>query len=221
MKEHESKIGLFEVEKNFIFEFSRKFKILFPLMLLSILVSFTENFVYKQMTGDAVYIMAALFLFAGSYILFFYTKTIIDIKIEKTQILKIIVKTLIAIILYTFGSVFFILFTKIPSIVREIAKIALDFYLVKAFYEALIKEKFYNTKEDNKFLIKYGIEYYFLRYFLILLFSLFVKEILQITNSAMEVKDIVNVIYNLIRLVLLPLVAFYFEYKKVEKDSFE
>lgn len=221
MKEHESKIGLFEVEKNFIFEFSRKFKILFPLMLLSILVSFTENFIYKQMTGDAVYIMAALFLFAGSYILFFYTKAIIDIKIEKTQILKIIVKTLIAIILYTFGSVFFILFTKIPSIVREIAKIALDFYLVKAFYEALIKEKFYNTKEDNKFLIQYGIEYYFLRYFLILLISLFVKEILQITNSAMEVKDIVNVIYNLIRLVLLPLVAFYFEYKKVEKDIFE
>lgn len=215
MKEYKLKIGLFELEKNYISTFFRKN--ILPLLIISIIIDILKLNIIKNLSEVYFILVNYIFLLISNFILFFTVKVILGKKYEKKELIKPILKVSIIITIYILITNAFVLI--IPASILQIIYIVLDLLLMKSFYIILENKYIKNTKEDNIFFVKYGIEYYFVRIVFMLILGILTKQIIQIIIPELEVTEYFNIIYNLVKILFLPVVCFYFNYKKIKANN--
>lgn len=215
MKEYQFKISLFELEKKYLSTFFRKS--ILPLIVISIITDILKLYISKMLIGINLILVNYIFLLISNIILFLAVKIILDKKYEKKEMIKVVIKVSAIITAYLLITNVLVLINIIPAIILQIIYIVLDLLLMKSFYIVLENRYIKNTKEDNIFFVKYGIEYYIVRIIFILIIGIVTKQLIQIVNPKLEIQEYLNAIYNLVKILLLPVVCFYFDYKKNNK----
>lgn len=216
MKEFQLKIGLFELEKNYISTFCKKGLIILPFLVISIITDILKLNISKYLMGINLLIVNFIFLLISNFILFFTVKIILDKKLERNELIEVLIKVSLIVIIYILITNVLAFLSIIPARILHIVYIILDLFLMKSFYNVLENKYKKNTKEDNIFFVKYGIEYFFVRVIFLLIIAMITKQIFEVVNPELEIQEYLNTIFNLVKIFLLPVVSFYFSYKKIK-----